>query len=923
MDRETWERIKQLFAEAREREGEARSDFLAEACGADTEVRREVESLLVAHSEISDSFIGAPAADAALAILGQRETQGWIGRRIGAYRLLAELGSGGMGTVFLAARADAEFERKVAIKLIRLGLDREEIVARFRQERQILAGLDHPNIARLLDGGATEEGLPYLVMEHVEGLPIDRYCAERDLGVRERLFLFLKVCGAVQYAHRNLIVHRDLKPSNILVTAEGGAKLLDFGIAKLLELDIAEGLTSVGERLLTPDYASPEQVLGEPITTSSDVYSLGILLYQLLSGQPPYRVASRSQRELERVVCEEEPVPPSTALGRREAGQGEGTGERMRRELRGDIDNIVMTALSKEPARRYSSVEQFAEDIERHLAGRPVLARRGGRGYRLGKFLRRHRLGVSAAGTIVLLLIAGVVGIVWQAGVARAQRDLAVRAANSMIYELAEGLSQMSGPTESRLGLLTRAAAILDEAQKGPGSPALARLQADSNRVLAQTYLNLGDLTHAADRVRLAERQARRLVARPGVTLDDRSALAGILIEAGDVHTAQGDVHGASTRYDEALALFEVIRRSPGATIRMRLATALALFRKGDRVYSEGKVAAAGKLYQESLEITQALARENARDPKLAGVQATTLERVGDVLDAKGDDPGACRSYAAALAIRRSSSLRAPSDPSLTQSLAIALQLAGWCAETLGKKEDALVRYQESIALERRLLAADPSNRSLTTNLIGGLGQIGNVLRKMGRFEEAIGWYRQALELSHKLLDAPQRGVDAIAQAASLEQLLGSALVKAGHLEEATKHLDAAADLNSKLLTQDPANLDYQRSLAEVFAARGGLASRGGKPQVAESAYEQAVAACRRLTAGGGSSANLQLLAETEYRLALELTREGKVRRARQLLREAEDTLLHLRAVGQLGEGSDGAREVLPAVERLFERIGR
>jgi tetratricopeptide (TPR) repeat protein len=879
MDREAWERVKQIFAAACELPEAALPAFLTASCAGDPALLREVESLLAARSGIGDSFIAQPAAGEALALIAKRETAEWIGRRIGAYRVLAELGSGGMGTVFLAARDDAEFERQVAIKVIRRGLDRAEIVSRFRQERQILASLEHPNIARLLDGGATEEGLPYLIMEHVEGVPIDRYCAETCLGIPEKLRLFLQICAAVQHAHRNLIVHRDLKPGNILVTRSGEPKLLDFGIAKLLEPDPAEGLTTAGERLLTPDYASPEQVLGEPITTSSDVYSLGVLLYEMLCGRPPYRLAGSSARELERLVCEEEPLPPSRAWGREREAAGKDAAEKLRRQLQGDLDNVVLKALAKEPARRYSSVEHLSEDLERYLAGRPVQARRGGWGYRAGKFLRRHRLAAAAAAAVVLSLILGVAGVVWQARVARGQRDLAVRAANSMIYELAEGLSQMSGPTESRLGLLTRAAAILDQAQEGPADPALARLQADSNRILSQTYLTLGDLPHAAERAHLAEGRARRLAGRPGASLDDRSTLAGILIESADVRNALGDQRGASSRYEEAIALFETISRSPEASLRMRLATALALSRKGDRNYTEGDIAGARRLYEKCLRIVQALEPESEREPKIGEIHATTLERLGDVLDAQGDDPAACRRYSESLTLRQSAARRAPNDPSVTQRLALTLQLAGWCAEVEKRSEDARTRYRESIEMERLLLAADPSNRSLATNLIGGLGQMGNTFLSIGRAQEAARWYREAVNLAHQLLEGQPQSVAVTAQAAALERLLGSALVASGHLGEGDSRLDTAIALGSKLLAQDPTNREHQHEMVEICAAR-----------------------CK---------------------LARALWRQGGARRARHLLEKAEATLLRLQAAGQLAEGTEGARDVLPSVQRLLATIGR
>ena len=394
MDAERWTRVEQLCQAALERDEHEQAAFLASACGSDQELRREVESLLV-HRHKADTFMEAGAMDAAAQALAADELHNpmdasrWIGRLIPPYRCVAKIASGGMGDVFRAVRADGTFDKQVAIKLIQGARSTDFFLSRFQNERQILATLDHPNIARLLDGGSTEEGLPYLVMEYIEGLPIDEFCAHKNLDTRERLELFRTVCSAVQFAHQNLVVHRDLKPSNILVTSEGVPKLLDFGIAKILNpadrLDSAQQTLTL-MRMLTPDYASPEQVRNEPISTASDVYSLGVILYTVLTGHSPYRLESDSPQEIMKAICDRDPEKPSSACARDSAPEvptaeslkatasaksrpEKGNRKRLQKILEGDLDNIVLKALRKEPSRRYSSVEQFSEDIRRYMAG--------------------------------------------------------------------------------------------------------------------------------------------------------------------------------------------------------------------------------------------------------------------------------------------------------------------------------------------------------------------------------------------------------------------------------------------------------------------------------------------------------------------------------------------------------------------------
>jgi eukaryotic-like serine/threonine-protein kinase len=421
MDAARWQRVQTLFHQLLELDEQQRRAFLDEHCARDPSLRAKLDALIAADNEATEFFnegrnVSVPDTQAAV------EDDENIGRSLGQYRLIRRLGEGGMGLVYLAERTDGEFEQKSAIKLVRTPWFGPQLHARFLAERQILARLEHPCIARLLDGGTTPLGQPYLVMEYVDGVPVDIYCDQKDLDTRQRLELFLKVCDAVAYAHGQLVVHRDIKPANILVAPDGSPKLLDFGIARLIDTESNSAeLTIASGQALTPEYASPEQVRGEPVTTVSDVYSLGVLLYRLLSGTLPYRFKTRTPQEIERVVCDTVPTRPSvlSAQATRERGPA------LRRELSGDLDTIVMNALRKTPQRRYASVAGLGDDIRRYLDCRPILARPASRSYVLGKFLRRNRASVSAAAAALLALVAGSVLAVWGMLTAQVERDRA------------------------------------------------------------------------------------------------------------------------------------------------------------------------------------------------------------------------------------------------------------------------------------------------------------------------------------------------------------------------------------------------------------------------------------------------------------------------------------------------------------------
>src|SRR5215207_8326514 len=443
---ERWRQVQAVVDAVLDVPSGARAALLDHTCAGDPALRAEAERL-VRSCDDAEGFMEEPAADYAALFMSDAalvdarsdfrpSPASAQGALVGPYRIVREAGHGGMGTVYLAERADDQYRKQVALKLVRAGLASEvDVLRRFRDERQILASLDHPGIARLLDGGVTADGVPWFAMEYVAGTPLDRYCDEHGLTVDERLTLFARVCEAVAFAHRNLVVHRDLKPSNVLVTDDGVVKLLDFGIAKLLQPQPQperEPITQVGPRAMTPEYAAPEQVRGEPVTTATDVYALGAILYALLTGQRAHRLDRRTAAEVERVVCDTNPEPPSVAVTRTiDVGHADGSRERitpervseargtdsgrLRRRLRGDLDTIVLKALHKDPVRRYASADALLEELRRYRAGLPVQARPDSRLYRIGKFVRRHRLGVAAGAAVLLSLVGGLAGTLWQA----------------------------------------------------------------------------------------------------------------------------------------------------------------------------------------------------------------------------------------------------------------------------------------------------------------------------------------------------------------------------------------------------------------------------------------------------------------------------------------------------------------------------
>ena len=782
----TWDRINALFHAALDLEPETREALLTRVAKRDPKLASEVRSLIASH-ERAGEFLETPPLGALLKSMAP-------GDRLGPYRIIEEIGRGGMGVVYRAVRDDEHFRKEVAIKLIDPMMRSDQILKRFRSERQILAMLDHPHIAGLIDGGTAPDGSPYLVMEYVSGKPLLEYCNERRLGVDARLQLFLTVCDAVQFAHQRLVVHRDIKSDNVLVTEDGSPRLLDFGIAKVMSTGQGEApvtVTGVMGRMFTPDYASPEQIRGETVTVASDVYSLGVVLYELMTGTRPLHFETRTPEEILRVVTQDEPTVPSTVARTRSietASLLSLTPPRLRRRLVGDLDYIILKALEKNPGRRYQSVDQLSRDIRLYLEHLPVLGRGGTTGYLISRLVRRHRVAFATAGLVALALVAGLIGTAWQAHIAGVERDLAkkrfddVRSlAHAVVFDLHDAIANLPGSTKARELLVMHALRYLDNlSQEAGNDPGL-------QHELGVAYGKIGDVQGRPEFSNLGRTaDARRSYERSLGLL--RSAASGapdsLYISRDLCLTMQrlGDLLWRLGERDKALKLHLeakqriLAERAKHPDEPLLLGDlGVAADRLSDMRLAAGDTVGAVREAVDGAGSAEELARQDPNDPERRRNVMVGYAKRGNILAVSGDREGAARDLRRAEELALQCVRDLPDRTDVKRDLGVVYGMRATFLADGGEIDSALVLYERAMAISEALGAADPSDALQQADIANGYFELGDILMKGRRYPEAEGRFTEAFKRYSGLAARDSGNVDLQVRMAKTSRKAGEA----------------------------------------------------------------------------------------------------------------------------------------------------
>ena len=870
MDSERWQKIKSVLEEVMEIDPASRSAFLEKSCNGDHDLCAEVESLLGFENDDADLL-----EESAFSIVTETSAENFIGKQIGRYKIISELGTGGMGVVFLATRADGEFQQQVALKLIKRGIGSDSILRRFVNERQILASLQHPNIAHLIDGGTTDDGLPYFVMEYVEGETILEFARRENLSIDARLDLFREVCAAVSFAHRNLVIHRDLKPSNILVTSDGKPKLLDFGIAKLLKTELTDQ-TVTKHFAFTPEYASPEQVRGENLTTATDIYSLGVILYELLTGARPFSFDGKNFGQIVQTVTQNEPPPPSAIsnfkfrISDSTAGQTDFNPKSQipnPKSLKGDLDNIILKSLKRDSERRYSSVEQFAEDIRRHLKGLPVLARQDTLFYRAEKFTRRNPLVVSAVAVAFLILIAGIAAVAWQVRIANAERAKAERRfndvrrlANSFMFEINEEIEK--SPIKARELLVTRAIEYLDKlAAESEGD-------ADLQSELATAYEKIGNVQSelfkpsagkTSDALlshqKSLEIREKLFAAEPGNIsrgLDAARSLAGI----GDIFSMIGRVAEAAESYREAIRLDEQLLALDRKNVAVRRVLAGNYARLGQAVLRSGSLDSALLHYNKSLEIYQDLLAENPTDTSLQRSLSIIFSYIGYVKMEMGDTEQAVRFFSESLVSTEKYSIANADNQPLRSDLGNAHLWLGVSLSETANIEKSIFHLRRAVEIQTAIFESDKGNFGEQNALADSYLELGKALAikaKTSNAEplsaEAIRAYETAIKNYETVWQTDRQNFSAQRQIAFTRRHLADALQQKGETAKALQIFRETLKDFEELTQKDANNTEWQHDLAICNLRIGEMLSESGSKSEAAAHFEKALPMLEKLSA--------------------------------------------------------------------------
>ncbi len=884
MEAKSWQRLEEIFERALELPEAERAAYIDEASAGDSSLRKELEALLSAHQD-SGSFLEEPVVEGGISQLIQEQRESYKSRKIGPYRLLKKLGEGGMSRVYLAVRDDDEYQKLVALKVIPQDLDRDDLRRRFRTERQILASLDHSNIAKLLDGGTTEDGLPYFVMDYIEGVPIDEYCDRNRLSVIERLELFRTVCGAIQYAHQNLVVHRDIKASNILVTDDGIPKLLDFGIAKLLKPEAFAApveFTATRIRPMTPSYASPEQIRGRHITTATDVYSLGVLLYKLLTGRLPYELEEKTPRQIEKAILEQEPERPSTVVSRMasvdtvstelaSAGEVEEPPRiqpgQLRRRLTGDLDNIAMMALRKEPQRRYASVEMLSEDVRLHMQALPVLAHKDSLGYRAGKFIKRNRIAIAVCAAFVALLVGFAITMTVQARRLALERDQAQheRDRAEEVVAFLQEIFSFSDPERTGSEEIT-AREILDRGRRRVDSELAGQpiVQASLMEAIGNVYNTLGLFDWSEESLRRAlELRRENLGENDAQTAQSKDSL-GVLLRA------KGEYEEAEQLLRESLATRQRLFGDGHPLVAQTLVHLAQVSYDKSEAYEEAE-----DLFRKALDVMRRARGDN--DPMITEIQSQLgilLVQTGRFDEAEGVFREAMETC------RRELGDDNPRTAESLNNLAVFLGI-------VGRHQEALPLFRESLETRLRVLGEDhPATGESLNNL-------GRLLRETGDLEGAEKLYRQGLDIWR------MRFGDSAPKVAFMMNNLGIVLLEQGELDEAEELLRRALAIRRQTLDPDSPDLGWSLvGLGRLFLAKN-------QPREAEPLIQEAIALYE---------ASFE---EPHWRTAEARTLLGEVRFAEGHFEQAEQLLLDgYRVVRE--EFDPSHRRTLDALNRII-----